>query len=278
MALGRSVLQGVAGLLLMGGCASMQNTVAQDLAWERWKKCNHFRSITLKEIKTDGTIWVWNNDAPNDVAAWRACDRAARAEQAMGVKASIPSSTLTVAAPNPASAMVEPPVWRRGDEWAYRYESPTGNGTYIRSVDREEEIDGVPHYVLKTGPREIFYRKSDFALTRETLDGVLVVRFTPSRLSLPWPLEVGKAWEQTFQDERPANTAERIDMVSVEGTETITVPAGTFRTFKIVRRHKKTGAIQYEVWYSLELKQAVRMQENLASGLSVRELIAFKLR
>jgi hypothetical protein len=51
-----------------------------------------------------------------------------------------------------------------------------------------------------------------------------------------------------------------------------------FKPFKIVRRNKKTGAVRNELWYSPELKQWVRIRENLDSGLRVRELTAFKLR
>jgi hypothetical protein len=77
--------------------------------------------------------------------------------------------------------MTEAPVWKPGYEWAYRYESPAGNGTFVWSVDREEALDGVPHYVIKSGAREIFYRKSDLALSRETVDGVVVLKNTPAR-------------------------------------------------------------------------------------------------
>ncbi|PYN74098.1 MAG: hypothetical protein DMD96_31695 [Candidatus Rokuibacteriota bacterium] len=55
-------------------------------------------------------------------------------------------------------------------------------------------------------------------------------------------------------------------------------PAGTFETLKLVYRNKRTGAIRYEAWYSLEVKQFVKLRENLETGLRVRELIAFKLR
>ena len=37
---------------------------------------------------------------------------------------------------------------------------------------------------------------------------------------------------------------------------------------KLVYRNKKTGALCYEAWYSLELKQLVKSRENLASGLA----------
>jgi hypothetical protein len=265
--------------LLLMACASFQNTLAQDLAWERWEKCKNFRLITLKEIKTDGQIWVWVGDG-GEQTAWRECDRKARDEQARGVAASIPQSALAVASPQPVIATSEPPLWRRGDEWAYRYDSPTGKGTYVWSVDREEAIDGVPHYVVKTGTRAIFYRKSDLAFTRETVDGAIVVSNTPSRFHFVWPLQVGKTWEQTILEERPAarQTEERVDTVTVGAEETVTVPAGTFKTLKIVCRNKKTGAIRYEAWYSLEVKQVVLLRENLESGLRVRELIAFRLR
>ena len=143
----------------------------------------------------------------------------------------------------------------------------------------EVGVDGIPHYVIKTGTREIFYRKSDLASSRETVDGVIVMKHTPSRLHYVWPMHVGQTWDQTTLEERPVarQTTERVDTVSVEAEETVTVPAGTFKALKLVYRNKKTNAIRYEAWYSPELKQVVKLRENLGSGLRVRELIAFKL-
>ncbi len=51
-----------------------------------------------------------------------------------------------------------------------------------------------------------------------------------------------------------------------------------FKALKLVYWNKKTGGLRYEAWYSLELKQLVKMRENLDSGMRIRELIAFKLR
>jgi hypothetical protein len=265
-------------LALLTGCASMQNTIAQDLAWERWRKCSNFQGIRLKDIKPDGQIWVWVADG-GEQKAWQACDSAARAEQAKGVASSIPPSTFATSSPQPSNVSVVP-VWKRGDEWAYRYESPTGNGTYVWSVDREETIDGVPQYVIKSGTREIFYRKLDLALTRETVEGAVVLRSSPPRLHYVWPMAVGQSWDQTVLEERPIarQTLERVDTVTVEAEETVTVPAGSFKTFKIVCRNKKASTVRYEAWYSLDLKQVVKLRENLEAGMRTRELIAFKLR
>jgi len=58
----------------------------------------------------------------------------------------------------------------------------------------------------------------------------------------------------------------------------VTVPAGTLKTLKVVYRNKRTGAIRYEAWYSPELKQVVKLRENLETGTRIRDLIAFKLR
>src|SRR2546426_7312101 len=50
------------------------NTQAQDLAFERWKACDKFPGITLKEIRTNGEIWVWQSSA-DALQRWRECDR-----------------------------------------------------------------------------------------------------------------------------------------------------------------------------------------------------------
>jgi hypothetical protein len=81
--------------------------------------------------------------------------------------------------------------------------------------------------------------------------------------------------DQTIIEERPRDrqTNERADTVAVEAEEIVTVPAGTFKTLKVICRNKKTGATRYESWYSLELKQMVKTRESLESGQRPRELI-----
>jgi hypothetical protein len=109
---------------------------------------------------------------------------------------------------------------------------------------------------------------------------VIVTKYTPSRVLYMWPMSVGRSWEQTLSEERPKDRQknERVDTVTVEGEETVTVAAGTFKTFRIVCRNKKTGAVRYEMWYSPEVGQWVKLREHLESGLRLGELAAFKLR
>ena len=179
----------------------------------------------------------------------------------------------------PAGPIVAP-VWNIGDEWQYAYKSPTGSGTYVWAVSRIDTLDGVQHYVVKVGTREILYRVADLANTLERVNGVVVLRETPSRLLYDWPLTVGKSWEHSHRQERPVerSTLDRNSLTSVEADEAVTVPAGTFRTMKLTWKNKNTNAVIYEMWYGPEVKQWVKIREVLSNGVRGRELIAFKLR
>ena len=190
-----------------------------------------------------------------------------------------PTTQVTARATAP-TLTAEVPAWRRGDEWEFRWESPTNKGVFVWTVDHEETVEGATAYVIKVGTREIFYRKSDIALIRETLDGTLVLANTPPRLRYAWPLTVGKTWEQTLSQERasPRNSEQRADIVTVEAEETVTVPAGTFQTLKLVYRNKDTQAILYEEWYAPAVKHPVLFRERLTSGgLRVRELTSYSV-
>jgi hypothetical protein len=170
-------------------------------------------------------------------------------------------------------------TWRVGDEWEYAYKSPSDSGTYVWSVNRLEALDGVPQYVIKTGTREIFYRASDLAVSIERVDSVVIMRETPPRLIYSWPLTVGQRWEEAHRLERPVDrqTTNRNSVWTVEAEETITVPAGTFRAFKIVWRNKNTDAMLTEMWYAPDVKQWVKIREVLSNGVREREMVSFKL-
>jgi hypothetical protein len=172
------------------------------------------------------------------------------------------------------------PVWGVGDEWQYAYKSPSGSGTFVWSVNRIESVDDTPHYVIKLGAREIFYRVSDLASTLERVDGVVVIRNKPAQLLYVWPLVVGKTWEQGYVREQPVDrqTENRDRRYTVDGEETITVPAGTFRALKVVWRNKSTNALVYEMWFAPDVKQWIKDRDILSNGIRERELLAFKLK
>jgi hypothetical protein len=56
------------------------------------------------------------------------------------------------------------------------------------------------------------------------------------------------------------------------------VPAGTFKALKVVCRNRKTDATRSEAWYSPEVKQIVKLRENLETAFVHENSSPFKLR
>jgi hypothetical protein len=274
-----SLLAVVASLILVG-CTSnlgfgsrppkVARTLGEELALERWDECKHLRGVRFKEIRA-GDLWVeYSSDTA--LAAWRACHTAAVDAQINRAK----TSATRLSSPA-GSAQVG--SWRPGMEWAYRWKSPEGEGVYVWVVDREAEVDGTDCYVVRTGDREIFFRKSDLALVRETVGGHLESLWTPPRPSFVWPMAVGRGWEENVLE---LNLKERwrrrhTFVGTVEAEEIISVAAGTVRAFKVVVRLKETSALLFEAWYAPELAQVVLMREHLSSGVRERELFAYRI-
>ena len=267
-------------VLLAVGCASMSNTLAQDLAWERVEQCKGASlNVILDRVEPDGRVWVTLRNGTAGLADWQACMRQAELDQATRKGPSAPPATAAAAAPA-ITGPVAAPTWNVGEEWAYRWESPENKGTYIESLVRQERLDGLDCYVMKGGGSESFYRREDLALVREARSGGAVVASQPPRLQFDWPLSVGKRWEQVVSTENRETRATRETpwVWEVTAEETITVPAGTLPTLRIVANHKRTGALIYEMWYSPTVKWWVRMRYPVRTGTHERELISFKLR
>jgi hypothetical protein len=281
----------VISLLMFAGCALVSTTPQQAYTLESFRHCERSAGVSmpilLDHVKPDGrySYKYWGS---NDQRLFSDCMTQYRREHPYldwaKAQGNARPGTLA-AAPSPGAGSEMPstgslPIWRVGDEWQYAYKSPSDSGTYVWSVDRVDTLDGAQHYVIRTGTREIFYRVSDFASSIERVDGAIVSRHTPSRMNFAWPLTVGKTWEQSYREERPVDrsTTNRDSIWKVEGEETVTVLAGTFRTLKVTHRNKNTGAIIYEMWVAPEVKQWVKIREVLsAGGIRERELISFKL-
>jgi hypothetical protein len=267
-------------LALTAACATSGNTLAQDLAWERWNQCKHISGISLKEIKTDGTIWVYYNHGIN---AWQDCDReAAKAQGARRVGSSQPSPASQAVAVGGATGPIPLPVWKIGSEWAYRYEIPSGTGTFVWTVDRIQELNGEPNYVLKSGSRNLFYRVSDLSASQETVNGEVVRLITPPEWRfVAFPLSAGTSWEMKFQDAAPVDrtTTDIHRSCKAEGEETVTVPAGTFSTIRVVCKNLRNGERVLTVWYSRDVTHIVRGDDFVSTGgKRLRELLSYRLR
>src|SRR5439155_16199132 len=99
--------------------------------------------------------------------------------------AGAPSRAVTPAPSRPHAFIVrEPPIWSTGDSWRFVSTSTAGDRrTYTWRDDREETVEGVTYYVLKSGTAERFYRKSDLADSHENRQNAVATRNTPPRLT-----------------------------------------------------------------------------------------------
>jgi hypothetical protein len=199
-----------------------------------------------------------------------------------GVDLAAPPVTRPIdAVPASTAASVRAPSWKAGDQWTYWWANPTGAGTFAWTMDREESVDGHDDYVIRLGTqREFFIRKSDLAVHLEKTSGEVLVRYTPPEPRYPWPLSVGAEREEiVVRDQtKPPRVETRPQICRVEAEESVTVRAGTFRTFKVVCRHETSGDPTFRAWYSPEVRNWVRDWRPVKDGALERELISYTLR
>ncbi len=109
----RSALTALLAAVFCAACgelpASLRNTPLQDLAWERWRECNHFATVRLKEIRPDGQIWI-SYTSSGEFAGWQQCDREARARQKVARPLAAPPPTDL---PTPAATAASSDAYAR---------------------------------------------------------------------------------------------------------------------------------------------------------------------
>jgi len=275
-------------LVSLAGCTTFRDAPQQDYSRTLLTECvGKFPGTWVKRVDPDGQWWI-TYTSPSALQGVQVCMAEESKAQPyldwlkarqVSTEPKLGSAATPVVAVA-LSGSIAVPVWRVGDEWQYAYKSPSDSGTYVWVVNRVETVDGVDHYVVKGGTREIFYRVSDLASSLERVDRVVVLRDTPARLMYAWPLTVGKSWEESHRQERPVDraTIDRKSQWTVEADETVTVPAGTFRTFRIRWKNANTGATVTDMWYAPDVKQWVKIREVLSNGIREREMVSFKLK
>ena len=267
---------GVAVSVAAQGCASLQSTPIQQYVWEMGHNCEHVNSSwQITRVDAEGRYSIRGGNATSS-ADFEQCMR--EQVQKHPYKQWLAQGTKPVSA-TPASR-ADVPVWKAGDEWQYRWQSPRGSGTYVLAVSREESLDGVAYYVVAAGTtRESYYRTSDFAYFMDKVNGQVELRHTPPSAYLPWPPWPDERIEGTYTSERPLDR--RTDQVAVRcesgAPEAVSVPAGTFDAVKITGRNSLTGSVTVERWASVAVKNLVRQRTHLSYGIVERELVAFKL-
>jgi hypothetical protein len=266
-------------LLAGTGCGTMKTTLAQDLAWERFNQCapSH-SSISLHHIDPDGRVWVTYGSADHRQVfnAWDECMKRAAVNQGRaGTAVAPPATEVAVHDDGWRSAR-----WNVGDEWAWRYEGSSGVSISAWRILKIEALGGEPHYVIHAGDREVFLRVSDFAFTRETLNGRVWRASRPTVWRwVDFPLAVGKAWEMKWTDERPSEgtTTDIARRCVAEALEKVTVPAGTFPTMRVACYELPANTKTQTIWWAPALRHFARAELTFPSGTQVRELVTYRL-
>ena len=148
-----------------------------------------------------------------------------------------------------ADPAAERPSYSAGDYWIY-----TDNDKQVKVTFLREEKD---RYIFERGGTQVV---KDFNLTTvEDKTGGY-----PGPI-IKFPLTVGKWWNYEFEAEAIAGTKQwtgRIAKYEVESYEQITVPAGTFWSYKITvtivasKFQKFMSSAHY--WYAPEVKNIIK--------------------
>ena len=112
-------------------------------------------------------------------------------------------------------------------------------------------------------------------------DGKPVISWDPP-VGYDWPLEVGKTWTKSYRMTiHPKNQTIPYDSTSkIEAYEDVTVPAGTFKAFKVSSSSMLGESV---MWFSPELglfvKQSQKRTANapLGPGTSEEELVSYTI-
>jgi len=269
-------------LLLATGCAPATNTPAQDVTWAAYQVCRTRTgtNVVVTQVSPDGRYAWIAPDRGTRVPEFETCMReeVAKAPRPQAVTAAVPPPRARKTITGP----IDKPEWKVGSEWVYRYESPSEGGTFTWRLNRIENLANEPHYVIKAGSREMFYRVADRGFTKETLNGRTLREVSPSAAwrSVTFPLRVGLLWDMKYSETRP--TEQRTDNIErrclAEKEESITVPAGTFDTIRIDCWNSRTGAWASTAWYSPEVTHMVKEEFALRTGRTSRELLMFRLK
>ena len=171
---------------------------------------------------------------------------------------------------------VDRPEWRPGDRWVYRV-TGSESGTKTVEVLETREVKGSRYYILKTPENELLsYWTVDlgWAFAVANRDSTVQARTDPPVPWFHWPLAVGQRWNHHGVYEDRNGKRDSNETFMVVGTEIVEVPAGRFRTFKIVREGQSIDTDQY--WYAPDVRSYVRWIMKRGEQRLEEQLVEYK--
>ena len=154
-----------------------------------------------------------------------------------------------------------------GSAWINQFQDTGsfGNRSYeLESRMTESTWEGGKSLLIKSPSTGLVIQPDGDWVAVLDKDDKVLLRFDPP-LSYDWPLEIGKSRTRTVRIKMPGQDSPvPVEMTqTVEAYEDVTVPAGTFKAYR-VRTVDNTGLVTVD-WWSPELRLfAKRTQERTA--------------
>lgn len=160
-----------------------------------------------------------------------------------------------------AETFVPPPA---GTRVVYRtLNNSGGTGSYTRII-QHETYNGQPVFAAASPDNRgrAVFNQGTGAWIADLLDGKLQRASTPSSMDYQWPLQIGKNWaaKYDFTDHLAGKSWAIAQNWAVEATETVTVPAGTFDTFRLQSIPVQNVAVVTTRWYAPSLGVFVKQR------------------
>ena len=156
-----------------------------------------------------------------------------------------------------------------GTKWVARAGMEGGPAqTTTFTVVVQETYEGKPVWKVIGGIDTLFFDKDTANLIASLQGGKDVFAYSPHSGLFLWPLWVGKSWTATFTyDDRVQGTKFEgfREEYTAQAYEDITVPAGTWKAFRI---HSQTGRTSTTVWYAPDIKLIVKRSNETATDQS----------
>ena len=164
----------------------------------------------------------------------------------------------------------------RGTRYVYKY--VTKKGTYKRSFTVVEDTVFQERKVHRVQMKEKdvvnLYDAASANWMAQIRSGALERLAKPHGDLLRFPLYVGQKHQAKFSFTKQGKSRIIVQWIEVQAFEKITVPAGTFETFRI---RVESPEVKKTLWYAPELKIAVKSQDvHRREGKSTYELAKYK--
>jgi hypothetical protein len=162
-----------------------------------------------------------------------------------------------------------------GSEWSYVRRDSGSFGTGVSHVNYKslpaQSWQGRPHVAYEGPEATVLLDPTSGNWAAQVKDGKPLVTWDPP-LGYHWPMWVGETWSTPYKVTSSDRTTDMRAWFTVEEQQTVHVPAGSFRTYRILY---STPSVRGHLWYSPELGITVKSRlERIAgdpAGPGVRE-------